>query len=65
MTDTRTEPNPYNERYFIWTHAHAWTNFADEDYAAWFVELYFDTPEGDRWLLRHDVEYPRFLAERS
>ena len=65
MTNTRTDASPFNERYFIWTHAYAWTNNTDEGYAEWFVELYFDTPASLRVYLRHDVEYPGYLAQRA
>ena len=67
MTNTWTRPaeSPFNERYFIWTHAYAWTNNTDTGYAEWFVELWFATPEADHWMLNHPVEHVRYLAERA
>ena len=61
----RAESSPFDERYFIWNHAYAWTNNTDEGYASWFVELWFETCPDDRVYLTHPVEHQNFLAERA
>lgn len=54
---------------WLWDHAGNWVRqagFGDADeYAAWFLALWVEVDERDRWMLSHPAEYRHFIEERE
>lgn len=72
MTDIdriKTRSDVPGDLLWLWDHASSWVRQAGFDdaseYAAWFLVLWAETDERDRWMLNHPVEYQHFTREQA